>query len=75
MRGANYCKPRKAGESGGKSMKHVLVSVSKSVIHLSLQEDLKSHQNKFEYHKRLAQQYEQLVQQTQKKIGEVNSNE
>ena len=56
-------------------MKHILVSISKTVIQQSLQEDLKSHQNKFEYHKRLAQQYEKLAQQTQKKINEVNPNE
>lgn len=70
MRGANYCKSRKAGESGDKSMKHMLVSVSKSVIQQSLQEELKSHQHKHDYHKRLAREYEELVLQTQLKLEE-----
>jgi hypothetical protein len=51
-------------------MKHMLVSVSKSVIQQSLQEELKSHQHKHDYHKRLAQEYEELVLQTQLKLEE-----
>ena len=51
-------------------MKHMLVSLSKSIIQQSLQEELESHQHKYEYHRKLAQEYEELVQQTQSKLEE-----
>jgi hypothetical protein len=69
VRGANYCKPCKAGASRI-NMKHMLVSLSKSIIQQSLQEELESHQHKYEYHRKLAQEYEELVQQTQSKLEE-----
>lgn len=51
-------------------MKPILVSLSKSIIQHSLQEELKSHQRKSEYHKKLAQEYENLIQKTQQKLEE-----
>lgn len=51
-------------------MKHMLVSLSRDVIRQGLESELESHQRKHDYHKKLTQEYESLIQQTQKKMEE-----
>lgn len=54
-------------------MKHILVSLSKSVIQQQIQEELESYQKKYEYHKKIAEQYFELIQTTQQKLSSVQN--
>jgi hypothetical protein len=72
VRGANYCKSCKTGRFGDESMKHLLVSLSKDVIKQKIQEELESHQQKYEYHKKISENYFALIRKTQQKLEEMS---
>jgi hypothetical protein len=53
-------------------MKHLLVSLSKDVIKQKIQEELESHQQKYEYHKKISENYFALIRKTQQKLEEMS---
>jgi|GEM_PF-3641646 len=49
-------------------MKHILISLSKDVIRQKIQDELESHQQKYEYHKKMSENYFELILRTQQKM-------
>ena len=48
-----------------------LASISQSTVIQSLEDELKSHQQKYDYHKRIADGYCRIIQQTELKLQEI----
>ncbi|WP_268541674.1 hypothetical protein [Candidatus Nitrosotenuis cloacae] len=46
----------------------------KRVILEQLEQELKSHQKKYQYHKRISEGYSELIQKTQQKLAEWEGN-
>lgn len=47
------------------------LGISQSTVIQSLEDELKSHQQKYRYHKRIADGYYEIMQQTELKLQEV----
>ncbi len=54
-------------------MRHALTSISQTSVIQSLEDELKNHQQKYIYHKRIADGYCKVIQQTELKLQEVKS--
>lgn len=52
-------------------MRHALESISQATVIQSLEDDLKNHQQKYNYHKRIADGYCKIIQQTELKLQEI----
>lgn len=55
-------------------MKSVLAKISKELLLEKLESDLQTQQRKYNYHKKIAENYQELTKQTQQKMSEVDSN-
>jgi hypothetical protein len=47
------------------------LGISQSAVIQSLEDELKSHQQKYNYHKRIADGYYEIMQQTELKLQEI----
>lgn len=54
-------------------MSHTLAGISQTAVIQSLEDELKNHQQKYIYHKRIAEGYCKVIQQTELKLQEIKS--
>jgi hypothetical protein len=54
-------------------MRHTITSVSQTTVIQSLEDELKNHQQKYNYHKRIADGYCKVIQQTELKLQEIKN--
>jgi hypothetical protein len=52
-------------------MSHTLAGISHTAVIQSLEDELKNHQQKYNYHKRIAEGYCKVIQQTELKLQEI----
>jgi thymidylate kinase len=55
-------------------LKTILARVSRELLLEKLETDLKNHQKKYNYHKKISDGYLELVKKTQQQLFEVDSN-
>ncbi|TBR08974.1 MAG: hypothetical protein EPO62_05655 [Candidatus Nitrosotenuis sp.] len=54
-------------------MSRTLTGISQTVVIQSLEDELKNHQQKYNYHKRIADGYCKIIQQTELKLQEIKN--